>query len=530
MPASYPKRRIGLFGGSFNPAHEGHREISITALTRLGLDCVWWLVTPGNPLKDKDLYAPIDERLRRARKTANHPDIVISDFESRHNLQYTVDTITRLRELNPDTEFVWIMGADSLQNFHRWRDWKKIAEMVPMAIFNRPGYESDALSGVAATELASARLTESEALALAESNPPAWIFFSDTNNPLSSTDIRDKSRHNIEEMPTAVTDLQAPFGPLAYFLNLHPDLGNFRKDAIAGLSENEKWISPKYFYDERGSKLFNEITQLKEYYPTRTEKSLFLGNAAEISAAIGEGAGIFEYGSGSSEKVEWLVRGIKDAASYVAMDISKDHLIDSASALAECLPVPVAAICADFHAPVEMPSGILPEPSHWLGYFPGSTIGNMLPETARAFLTRASTTLGQGAEFLLGVDLEKDKSVVEAAYNDERGVTAAFNLNLLHRMKNELDAELTLDDFEHYAFYNETMHRIEMHLRARKATQIRIDDQLFQFSAGETLHTENSHKFSIDRVKALIAETPWRLRHVWTDEREWYAACLLSNN
>lgn len=327
-----------------------------------------------------------------------------------------------------------------------------------------------------------------------------------------------------------MTDLKAPYGPLAYFLDLHPDVGDFRTDVINGLSAPQKWISPKYFYDERGSKLFQKITALEEYYPTRTEREIFLANAPEITAAAGKGAAVLEYGSGASEKIDWLIRGLADPVAYVAMDISKDHLLESASAIAENYDLPVAAICADFHAPVALPPDILPKGELWLGFFPGSTIGNMLPETAVRFFTHASQTLGPDAKFLLGVDLEKDPAVLNAAYNDREGVTAEFNLNLLRRMKRELDAALSVEDFEHYAFYNAEARRIEMHLRARRETTIAIGSHVFEFRAGQTLHTENSHKYSPARLEALIEKTPWRLETIWTDARGWFAACLLSNS
>lgn len=528
--SDWKKRRIGLLGGSFNPAHEGHREISLAALDRLGLDAVWWLVSPGNPLKEASDYAPYEERLARARAVSDHPDIVISDFERRHGLQYTVDTLTRIKELNPDTKFVWLMGADSLENFHRWRDWMKIAESVPMAVFSRPGYADAARESEAAIRLSAFQAPAERSETLADADPPAWIYFADTKNPVSSTEIRNGTIQHSLKTAAANDDLQAPYGPLAYFLDLHPDVGDFHADVINGLSQTQKWISPKYFYDERGSKLFARITELEEYYPTRTEKRIFEKNAREITGAIGAGAAIFEYGSGSSEKIEWLARGVKNAAAYVAMDISKEHLLESAAALAEQLPMPVAAICADFHAPVCLPEGILPAPDHWLGYFPGSTIGNMLPETATAFLDRAATTLGKRAQFLIGVDLVKDKKVLEAAYNDREGVTAEFNFNLLRRMQGELGAELNAGDFEHFAFYNEEKDRIEMHLRALRKTAINLDGRSFVFEAGETLHTENSHKFTLEKFAGLAGATPWRLERHWTDENGWYAACLLSNS
>ena len=332
------------------------------------------------------------------------------------------------------------------------------------------------------------------------------------------------------ETPPFVTDITAPYGSLAFFLDLHPETSAFLEDVVAGLSLPQKSLSPKYFYDEHGSKLFDRITQLKEYYPTRTERELFLENAAAIAGAIGPNAGIFEYGSGSSEKIEWLVRALENPTAYVAMDISREHLLESAQALTKALPIPVAAVCADFHAPVVLPQGILPASDQWLGFFPGSTIGNMAPQTAQNFLKRAAQTLGASSKLLIGVDLEKDRAVLEAAYDDAEGVTAAFNLNLLRRMKRELDADVDIDDFEHAAFYNEDENRIEMHLRARRATAIHIGERRFAFAAGETLHTENSHKYSIDRFKALCAPTPWRVDQVWKDPKGWYAACLLSNS
>lgn len=191
-----------MLGGSFNPAHDGHREISLAGLSRLGLDAVWWLVTPGNPLKDPETYAPFDERLAQARKVAAHPDIVVSDFERRHDLQYTVDTLERLQFLYPNAAFVWLMGADSLDGFHRWKDWRRIATLVPFAVFNRPGYGDDALTSEAATELAAFRIDADKAETLPAEEPPAWIYFSDTDNPLSSTALRNAQPKKTEPPKT----------------------------------------------------------------------------------------------------------------------------------------------------------------------------------------------------------------------------------------------------------------------------------------------------------------------------------------
>ncbi len=182
-------RRIGLLGGSFNPAHAGHREISLAALARLDLDAVWWLVTPGNPLKDPEEYAAYDQRLHQARAVANHADIVVSDFEQRRGLQYTVDTLDQIKDANPNASFAWLMGADSLVNFHRWKNWRRIAELAPIAIFNRPDYGEKALKSEAGTTLAPFRLAFEDGDLLSH-EPPAWIFFSDTNNSLSSTALR----------------------------------------------------------------------------------------------------------------------------------------------------------------------------------------------------------------------------------------------------------------------------------------------------------------------------------------------------
>jgi len=191
-------RRIGLLGGSFNPAHAGHLEVSLAALDRLKLAAVWWLVSPANPLKDKAILAPYEERLHGARRIANHPHIVVSDFEARRNLQYTVDTIEQLKDDNPNTRFVWLMGADGLAEFHRWKDWRRIAELAPIAVFSRPGITEAALSSEAAETLAAFRIDAARAETLADQTPPAWVYFSDLDNPLSSTALR---QHSPKETP-----------------------------------------------------------------------------------------------------------------------------------------------------------------------------------------------------------------------------------------------------------------------------------------------------------------------------------------
>jgi len=328
-----------------------------------------------------------------------------------------------------------------------------------------------------------------------------------------------------------VTDLTAPHGPLAFFLDLHPKVSDFKTDVVEGLSKPQKSLSPMYLYDARGSQLFEQITGLETYYPTRTEQSIVDQFADEIAEAVGPNVGIFEYGAGSVEKIRRLLAMLNEPCSYVAMDISRDHLLASASALAsDIAPLPVGAICADFNDEVSVPPGILPDLDHLLGYFPGSTIGNLTPDGARSFLKHASATLGDDALFLFGIDLKKDAQTLRLAYDDPGGVTAQFNLNLLARMRRELDAEIDIDAFEHNVVVNAGPQRIEMHLRAKKPTTIIIDGKAFEFASGETIHTENSHKYSPERLGELIDGTPWRLVNRWTDDREWFATCLLSNS
>lgn len=189
-PKRHQRSKIGLLGGSFNPAHLGHREISLAAIEWLGLDAVWWLVTPASPHKDPETYLPYEERLYRARQVASHPRIVVSNFEERKRLQYTVDTLEALTELWPQMQFVWMMGADSLSAFHLWKDWKKIATLAPIAVFNRPGCDTPPDKSVFGTELAAFRIAEEDGLELADMEPPAWAFHTATNNPLSSTAMR----------------------------------------------------------------------------------------------------------------------------------------------------------------------------------------------------------------------------------------------------------------------------------------------------------------------------------------------------
>ena len=290
---------------------------------------------------------------------------------------------------------------------------------------------------------------------------------------------------------------------------------SFAQDVIAGLSQQPKKLSPKYFYDEAGSKLFEQITLLPEYYPTRTELRILRDRGAEIAQAIPANAALVEFGAGATTKVRLLLKQCAFKA-YVPVDISGDFLNDQASALRDDFPdLAVYPVTADFTKPFELPSEVKDMPK--VGFFPGSTIGNFDPHEASAFLRSARAILGEGATLIVGVDLEKDERVLHDAYNDAAGVTGQFNLNVLARINRELGGNLDLDGFRHRAIYNRERHRIEMHLISRKPQTVRVLDHTATFRTGETIHTESSYKYSIERFTALARGSGWVPRASWTD-------------
>jgi dimethylhistidine N-methyltransferase len=289
----------------------------------------------------------------------------------------------------------------------------------------------------------------------------------------------------------------------------------FAEDVIGDLSRQPKRLSPKYFYDAAGSELFEQITLLPEYYPTRTELSILRDRARAIAAAIPQGAALVEFGAGATTKVRLLLNECAFGA-YVPVDISGDFLEAQAAALRKDFPdLGVYPVTADFTAPFALPGAVAAMPK--VGFFPGSTLGNFEPHEACAFLRSARDILGQGAEMVIGVDLEKDERVLSRAYNDAAGVTARFNLNVLHRINRELGGNFDLSAFTHRAIYNRERHRIEMHLISRKAQNVRVMGRSFSFRAGETIHTENSYKYSLERFTALARGTGWTPRECWTD-------------
>lgn len=297
-------------------------------------------------------------------------------------------------------------------------------------------------------------------------------------------------------------------------------------DVVTGLSQPHKWVPPKHFYDAEGSDLFEAITELPEYYPTRTEIALLKGAAGEIAASIPAGAALVEFGSGASVKTRIVLDAAPQIAVYAPIDISASALEGAAQAIRADYPdLMVAPLRDDFTNALRLPPETDGRPV--VGFFPGSTIGNFTPHEARAFLVGARRLLGEGATFLVGVDLVKDPATLVAAYDDAQGVTAAFNKNLLARINRELSGDFDLGAFAHRAVWNAAESRIEMHLMSLKDQTARAAGRTFRFAAGETIHTENSYKFTVERLSALAAEAGWRLEQRWVSEDPAFAMVLL---
>ncbi len=295
----------------------------------------------------------------------------------------------------------------------------------------------------------------------------------------------------------------------------------FARDAIDDLSHHPKRLSPKYFYDATGSELFEAITRLPEYYPTRTELKILRERGGDIAEIIPENAALVEFGAGATTKVRLLLERCAFAA-YVPVDISGDFLNAQADALRKDFPsLKVYPVAADFTAPFELPDEIAGLPK--VGFFPGSTIGNFEPHEACRFLRSARDILGLGAQMIIGADLEKDERVLYDAYNDAAGVTGRFNLNVLVRMNRELGGNFDVSAFTHRAIYNREQHRIEMHLISKKSQTVRMLGTSFAFRAGESIHTENSYKYSIERFTALARGSGWKVRESWTDDKRMFS-------
>ncbi len=302
---------------------------------------------------------------------------------------------------------------------------------------------------------------------------------------------------------------------------------SFLTDVLRGLSQTEKTLPSKYFYDEAGSRLFENICELDEYYPTRTELSIMQRHAQEMSDAIGPDHVVLELGSGSSLKTQLLLKAMQRPAAYVPFDISQSALNEAVARLEQDFPsLNIAPVCGDFMSEIQLPSK-LAEYRGVVTYFPGSTIGNLNHKNAVALLERIRRVNAE-SDLLIGIDLEKDRQILLDAYNDSEGVTAAFNLNLIKRINNELNADFDLNQFQHRAIYNEQAHRIEMQLVSQVQQRVTIGGQVIEFEANETICTEHSHKYTIERFEELAAEAGFKVANSWVDEKDWFAILLLT--
>ena len=287
-------------------------------------------------------------------------------------------------------------------------------------------------------------------------------------------------------------------------------------DVLNGLSQEPKMLPSKLFYDEAGSNLFDEICELEEYYPTRTEMKIMQDNIEEIGELLGEGTLLIELGSGSSQKIKLLLDHIPGLAGYIPVDISSEHLVASAKLLkTEYSHLNIFPLAADYTKPFQLP--FIDKPfDHKAVYFPGSTIGNFKKPAARDFLNRIADIAGENGGLIVGVDLKKDKKILEAAYNDKKGITAEFNLNILNHLNDEINTDFDLDNFKHYAFFNEIEGRIEMHLISTKDQTVHIGDSFIEINNGEHIITEYSYKYTLQEFE-ILASDKFELKKFWTD-------------
>jgi dimethylhistidine N-methyltransferase len=302
--------------------------------------------------------------------------------------------------------------------------------------------------------------------------------------------------------------------------------GDFLTDVLEGLSQRPKRSHPKWLYDARGSALYERITRLDAYYPTRTETGILERHAHDIARAIGPGAALFEYGSGSAAKTALVLAALDRPSAYVPVDISRSALLGAAERILRRFPaLPVRPILADFTLPVPLPLGDLAA-TRRVAFFPGSTIGNFDPPDAVGLLRRMARDAGPGGRLLIGLDLRKDEATLVRAYDDEEGVTAAFDLNLLVRMNRELGADFELSRFRHRAVFDGRLSRVEMHLESLEPQLVHVSGHPFTFREGETIHTESSYKWEITGFDALAAIAGFAAERTWTDERAWFCVKL----
>jgi len=306
-------------------------------------------------------------------------------------------------------------------------------------------------------------------------------------------------------------------------LDLEPATSDFLEQAIAGLSSSPRTLPSKFFYDERGSDLFQQICELPEYYVTRTETEILRHYGAEMAESIGENAELVGFGTGAGVKTRMLLDHLQNLIAYVPVDISKQRLTESAEALSREMPeLEILPVCADYLQPLELPTPSR-KPAHIAVYFPGSTIGNMQPEEARHFLQRVARLCGTSGGLIIGVDLQKSSDILEAAYNDGAGVTAAFNRNMLVRANRELGADFDLSRWRHRALYNQEAARIEMHLLSEGKQTVHLGGREFDFAPGEKIITEFSYKHTVEGFAALAASAGFQLARVWIDPQKLFA-------
>lgn len=309
------------------------------------------------------------------------------------------------------------------------------------------------------------------------------------------------------------------------FVDQSPAPENLIEEVLSGLNQEPPAISPKFFYDAHGSELFEDITRQPEYYLSRTERKILKDNARDIARTCQQGGVLIEPGAGSCEKVRLLLAALRPSA-YVPMDISGEFLCESVGMLVEDFPwLHATAVQADFSQVMELPQG-LPDGRRVL-FYPGSTVGNFTPEAARQFLSHARTLIGDDGGMLIGVDLDKDSSVLNQAYNDSAGVTARFNLNLLSHLNDVVGANFSEDRFRHVSFYNRDRMRIEMHLESVVDQTVQIENEAISFEQGERILTEYSHKYTRERFAQLASQAGLSVTRCWTDEREYFAVFYL---
>ncbi len=300
---------------------------------------------------------------------------------------------------------------------------------------------------------------------------------------------------------------------------------DFLGEVLSGLSRTPKAISPKYLYDQQGSVLFDKICELPEYYPARTETGIFRDNVDDIAHHIGEECILVELGSGSSEKIRVLLESFRPN-QYLGVDISKEFLLEATQSLADDYPwLEVHAVCADFSSELTLPPHC--NTDSVVAFYPGSSIGNFHTDEAIAFMRQIHGLVGIGGQLLIGVDLKKDEQVLHGAYNDKAGVTAAFNLNLLHRINRELGADIDVEKFQHEAFYNESKGRVEMHLVSITNQAFMIGQKKFSLATGDSIHTESSYKYSLQEFAKIAGQSGFQVRKVWTDQNDYFSAQLL---